>query len=168
MARPGKETPIAIECATRNSVQSGEALGSDEWCTPKDLAMDLGHFMIDPCSNERSHIRAETVCMLPIDGLADDWRHWSVYVNPPYSNVMPWARKLAAHQGPWCALVKLDPSTAWWRELVLSGASWSPFRKRVAFERPDKPPLTANFPSALVWHWWTPPAAMLERLWVMR
>jgi hypothetical protein len=31
-----------------------------------------------------------------------------------------------------------------------------------------KPPLTANFPSVLVWHWWTPPAAIAERLWVMR
>ena len=143
---------------------------SDEWCTPADLAHDLGPFHLDPCSNSRSHIHAKYRIALPDDGLVQTWGSLTtVFVNPPYSNPMPWCRKLAEHQAAWCALTKLDPSTRWHAVLVNSGCTWAPFRARLKFERPDKPPMTANFPSVLVWGGgWKPSKAVLARLWSPR
>jgi hypothetical protein len=74
--------------------------------------------------------------------------------------------RLRVHDGPWCALVKLDTTTKWWRELMLGCGGWAPFRRRVAFERPDKPPLTANFASALVWRRWTPGTELASWIWL--
>ena len=151
----------------------GSALGSDEWCTPKWLAGALGgYFDLDPCSNVRSHIRARQWCGSSHsvadrrDGLAFDWSGCSVYCNPPYSNVMPWAQKLAAHDGPWCALLKLDPTTKWWAELMRANPTVAPFRKRIKFEG-DKA-MTANFPSVLVFKRWWPSDELQQHLWLPR
>ena len=142
---------------------------SDTWCTEKKLCDDLGSFYLDPCSNPRSNVHAAYNWCLENghDGLLNDWYPSGlVFCNPPYSNVMPWALKLQAHPGEWVALLKLDPTTRWWRVLMRThGVRWAPFRTRVRFERPDKPPLTANFPSALIWRDWTPPAAMTDWIW---
>jgi len=88
------------------------AVDSDSWCTDAETARLLGHFSTDPCSNARSHIQADESFALERgqDGLLKAWG-WSVYVNPPYSDPLPWARRLAAHRGPWVALVKSDPTT---------------------------------------------------------
>lgn len=143
-----------------------ESVDSDSWCTAREVARLLGHFSTDPCSNPRSHISADQRFMLENgdDGLERRWGY-SVFVNGPYSDPLPWCKRLAKHDGPWCSLWKLDPTTEWWSVLVTNGATWSPFRKRQKFERPDKPPLTANFPSVLLWRDWTPSAALLELLW---
>lgn len=168
--------------------------GTDHWCTTKWLADALGGFDLDPCSNERGHIRArqfvqreEVVRVNPLasgrvdlraacllerqcatvqgDGLATEWRG-SVFCNPPYSSVLPWARKLAAHEGPWVALLKLDPTTKWWRELMVATPTVAPFRKRLAFENGKGSTMTANFPSVLVYSAWRPPRALVPHLWL--
>ncbi len=143
-----------------------ENVDSDSWCTARDLARLLGHFSTDPCSNPRSHIRADQRFMLENgdDGLKRSWGY-SVFLNFPYSKPLPWCERLAAHGGPAVVLPKLDPTTVWWSVLIDSGYTYAPFRDRQKFERPDKPPLTANFPSALLWRDWTPSPALLELLW---
>lgn len=153
--------------------------GSDSWCTPRDLAMELGHWDLDPCSNARSHVSSHVAFALshdttdrpdlhPVffagDGIERPW-DGSVFVNPPYSNPLPWCVRLAAHGAPWAALLKLDTTTRWWSVLMHSGASWAPFRKRLKFES-GKKALTANFASVLVWRDWTPPRAVAARLWL--
>ncbi len=137
---------------------------TDNWNTPAWLAEALGPFDLDPCSNASSHVLTERSCALPDDGLALDWRNRSVYLNWPYSNPLPWARKVAAHVGPWCVLAKLDPSTRWWAALMEACPTVAPFRKRIKFEG-DKA-MTANFPSVLVWSAWRPPAALVPHLWL--
>jgi hypothetical protein len=143
---------------------------SDSWCTPEWLAKLLGFFDLDPCSNERSHILAASECRLDHalvdhrDGLAFDWSNRSVFCNPPYSDVMPWARKLSAHGSPWVALVKLDPTTKWWAQLMAARPRVAPFRKRIKFE--GNLAMTANFPSVLVWRGWTPCAELTQHLWL--
>jgi len=138
---------------------------SDEWCTPADLAHDLGPFNVDPCSNNRSHIHAATRYSVVKNGLTVPWLG-SVFVNCPYSAPMPWCTRLVEHPDAFCALLKLDPTTRWFALLVDSGATWAPFRARLKFERPDKPPMTANFPSVLVWGGgWKPSRAITARLW---
>ena len=146
-------------------------MSTDSWNTPKWLADALGPFALDPCSNATSHITANVrfaqdhECEDCRDGLAQDWSPYGpVFVNPPYSNPLPWAQKLAAHEKPWCALLKLDPSTKWWAALMEASPTVAPFRKRLKFEG-DKS-MTANFPSVLVYSAWRPSAALQPHLWL--
>lgn len=159
----------------------GSALTSDEWCTPKWLCGLLGRFDLDPCSNDRSHIDSYARCSMTgdhrdniaKDGVAFNWREVrqhrdpiSVFCNPPYSDVGPWAAKLAEHQGAWVALLKLDPTTRWWTTLMSANPTVAPFRKRIKFEG-DKP-MTANFPSVLVYKRWAPSDELAQHLWLQR
>lgn len=144
----------------------------DSWCTPKWLADLLGdYFDVDPCSNTRSHIRAriwhgpEHAREEYRDGLARGWVG-SAFVNPPFSNVQPWAIRLALHPSPWCALVKLDPTTRWWATLMSANPSVAPFKKRIKFEG-DRA-MTANFPCCLVWKRWAPSDELAKHLWLQR
>lgn len=156
-------------------VSSHPSSGSDSWVTPKSLAEALGAFDFDPCSNSRSHINAGCRCTLDGpgnavingSGLEIGWHNWSVFVNPGYSNVTPWAARLVAHEGPWVALLKLDPTTKWWATLMSANPTVAPFRKRIAFEtdRQGKT-MTAVFPSVLVFSAWRPPAALRPYLWL--
>lgn len=150
---------------------------ADSWCTPKWLAELLGRFELDPCSNERSHIQSDWRCenrpkTTGDDGLTKGWevddddgyRQLSVFVNPPYSNPLPWCERLRDHRGPWCALLKLDPSTRWWAALMEATPTVAPFRKRLKFE--GDVAMTANFPSVLVYSAWRPSAELAQHLWL--
>lgn len=138
---------------------------SDSWCTPKWLADLLGHFDIDPCSNTSSHIRTgfRLTAKDGDDGLTHTWLG-SVFVNPPYSNPLPWCERLRDHAGPWCALLKLDPTTRWWSTLMAASPTVAPFRKRIKFEG-DRA-MTANFPSVLIYSAWRPSRELAEHLWI--
>lgn len=67
----------------------------DCWATPKWLTDLLPSVDLDPCSNAQSTVRALRTYDLSRDedGLRLPW-FGSVYVNPPYSDVTPWADKL--------------------------------------------------------------------------
>jgi hypothetical protein len=140
---------------------------TDAQCTPRDLALDLGPFDLDPCANPRSHVRALTQYMLERgeDGLSLPWRDVSVFCNGPYSNPLPWCERLRAHEGPWCSLWKCDTTTRWFAELMAAGASWAPFRNRLRYERPGNCG-SADFTSILVWKDWRPSEAVQARLWM--
>jgi hypothetical protein len=144
---------------------------SDAQCTPRDLALELGWFDLDPCSNPRSHILARETYSLENgqDGLALPWIG-SVWCNGRYSEPLPWCQRLRRHDGPWCALWKLDTTTRWFAELLSPGprgtvATWAPFRSRLRFDRPGNV-AHADFASVLVWRDWTPPDAVKARLWM--
>jgi hypothetical protein len=144
-------------------------MSTDEWNTPLDLARLLGSFTTDPCSNATSHIQASTSYSLTErneDGLALHWPG-SVFVNWPYSKPYPWCERLVAHEGPWVALAKLDPSTKWWAKLMESTPIVAPFRKRLTFESPgDTRGMTANFPSVLIYSAWRPSRELAAKLWL--
>lgn len=154
---------LELTASTERAI--AEAVDSDSWCTDRHTARKLGHFSTDPCSNPRSWIQCDEAFSLENghDGLAMQWGY-SVFWNGPYSNPLPWSKRLAKHWGIYAALVKLDPTTEWWSLLIDSGATYAPFKKRLKFERPDKPPLTANFPSALVYRGWMPSDELLRDL----
>lgn len=146
---------------------------TDAQCTPRDLALELGMFGLDPCSNPRSHVQSFKRYMLEEgqDGLALPWTivpggpPCSVYVNGPYSDPLPWCQRLRAHDAPWCSLWKLDTTTAWFRELMAAGASWAPFRARLRYERPGNCG-AADFTSVLVWRDFELPEVVAARLWI--
>lgn len=88
------------------AINSVEHNGSgDSWATPKWLLKILfptGEFY-DPCPLGGN------------GGLEADWpTDRPVYVNPPFSDPLPWVRKAADHKGPITLLLPLDPTTKWW------------------------------------------------------
>jgi len=152
----------------------GDHDSTDAQCTPRHVALALGRFDLDVCSNPRSHILADRSFMLENgdDGLAEPWTRAdgsvaSVWCNGPYSAPLPWCERLRAHRGPWAALWKLDTTTAWFNVLACSGASWAPFRERLAFERAGNCGV-ANFSSVLFWKDWKPSKELLGMLWAPR
>lgn len=147
----------------------------DTWCTPKWIADAIGKFDLDPCSNERSHIVSGSAFRLERgeDGLeraktiGGDWK---VFVNPPYSDVMPWIE--AYRHTRFAFLLKLDPSTKWFAELLKhTELVLIPRGTRVQFEPP--PGVEANasnpFPHALFYRRAADaPPAIIERCYSWR
>jgi hypothetical protein len=139
-----KETPprTYAEAGIDNRPRSEEQpkANRDSWCTPKWLADALPAVDTDPCSNPRSHIRAVGSYSLEKgeDGLVLPWVGL-VYVNGPYSNLLPWAERLAlvypAIKGAGF-LVNADHSPAWWK--VLTRVLWLrlDFDDRLEFDPP--------------------------------
>jgi hypothetical protein len=103
------------------------------WCTPKWIADAIGHWGLDPCSNERSHVQSTRVCRLDRgqDGLA--------LADGVAADVMPWV--LAYGHTRFCFLVKFDPSTKWCAELLAhTELVLFPKRTRIEFEPPPGVP----------------------------
>lgn len=91
-----------------------ETKKTDQFPTDKWLLSVFADWF-DPCPlNENPEI----------DGLAIEWGG-RTYVNPPYSNPLPWVRKgiAEAQKGKTVVfLLKFDSSTRWFKELVQAGA----------------------------------------------
>lgn len=110
-------------------------MNSDSWCSPREVVDPLhelwpGGIDLDPCSNERSIVRARTawtIGALQRTWFADRWR--SVYANPPYSNLRVWVpyavRQWHLAGDRHLELVMLVPvatSTDWWQYLLTAEA----------------------------------------------
>lgn len=84
----------------------------DHRLTPEhvlDAVRDFSPIKLDPCSNEHSTVDALSEIMPPEDGLTASWTEivqkkdgmlvsaapGVVWVNPPWSNPLPWAEKCA-------------------------------------------------------------------------
>jgi len=166
---PGEELGVlGVQPLAGAKTLGGNGGSRDSWCTPQWLARLIGEVDLDPCSNERSHIDAKLTCVYELDdnGLLDDldapgWFScagsliaapgaWRVYVNPPYSRgqVLRWVRHYKHTR--FIFLLRWDPSTEWFSELI--GATthvWFPDR-RINFEPPPGVKSSSNpFPHAL-------------------
>lgn len=141
----------------------GRVSDTDHYCTPAWLTARLPDVHLDPCSNPRSTVRSARRYMLEFghDGLALPWEY-SVFINHPYSDPMPWMRKLseeiqAGRTRYAIVLAKHDHSTSWWQELVAPKSDlvmdlWQ-LHKRVQFDPPPGiTPSSNNFCSSVV-HW---------------
>ncbi len=149
----------------------------DTWCTPKWITDALGAVDLDPCANDRSHVQARSTFRLDRDqdGLelaAKVGHDWTVFLNPPYSDVGPWIQ--AYGHTRFCFLLKFDPSTKWFAELFArTGLILIPRGTRVQFEAPEGVPpekaLANQFPHALFFaRADDAPLALLERCFVWR
>lgn len=126
---------------------------SDHCNTPAWLCDLLPRVDLDPCSNPLSNVRARRALSLENgdDGLAEPWAEYfinwsgagmasparSVFCNPPYSDPLPWMKRGAEFVrsgGLFIGLVKLDPTTEWWRTIHEVPCIAYPFAKRVKFE----------------------------------
>lgn len=137
------------------------------WCSPRAWAQRVGPFDHDPFSNPRSHIVSTTRSMLEDGGngllnldAAGSWRcgttrvigcadeNTSTWIQPPYEIVLA----AIAHYGHtrFCALLRFDPSTEWFRRLYRLTALVCVPRQRIDFEPPPGVKASKNpFPHAL-------------------
>ena len=93
----------------------------------------------DPCPLNPSY---------EIDALKIEWKD-KTYVNPPYSNPLPFVQKAIAEYKKGkriVMLLRMDTSTKWFKELQEAGAVFLWINGRLKFNT-GKP---ANFPSMLV------------------
>lgn len=74
------------------------------------------------------------------DALAQDWFHvWArvrgwLWLNPPFNNIAPWARKCAEAQAPIALLVPASVGSNWWREHVDGKAQVFFLSPRLSFD----------------------------------
>lgn len=114
----------------------------DTWVTPYALAMKLGPWDLDPCSNERSHIIAAKTFDLELrgqDGLRLAKfvsRSTRAFINPPYSRGMVEQFVDAYAHTMFCFLLRFDPSTEWFRKLMLRTELVCVLNERINFEPP--------------------------------
>ena len=117
----------------------------DKWNTP-DWLMKIFEGWFDPCPDN------------PVsDGLKIDWKD-KTYVNPPYSNPLPWVEKAIEESKKGKTIVmllKVDTSTRWFAKLNEAKAKIFWLNGRIKFKNQEtklqqsqwKP---AGFPSMLV------------------
>lgn len=127
---------------------------TDCYCTPGWFTALLPYADLDPCSNPRSTVRARRTYSLEkrLDGLKLPWSG-SVFLNWPYSEPLPWARKVITELAlgrctEAIILCKEDSSTEWWNIATsfdslaeVGGPLWMPpdlwlFDKRIQFDEP--------------------------------
>jgi hypothetical protein len=112
---------------------------NDNYATD-DCIMSVFSDWFDPCPLDDSP---------DIDGLLEvEWED-KTYVNPPYSDPLPWVKKAIEehHKGKRIVmLLRMDTSTRWFKELQEAGAVFLWVNGRLRFNT-GKP---ANFPSMLV------------------
>jgi hypothetical protein len=110
---------------------------NDNYATDKQI-MSMFEGWFDPCPlNDNPEI----------DGLKIEWGN-KTYVNPPYSNPLPWVLKAVEENKKGKTIVmllRMDTSTKWFKELQESGALFLWVNGRLRFNT-GKP---ANFPSML-------------------
>jgi phage N-6-adenine-methyltransferase len=110
---------------------------SDCWGTPPEIIEIARHSMggidLDPCSSPAFNriVQANRYYTIEQDGLSLPWAG-RVWLNPPYSNVAPWADKIIrtvedGDVSAACVLTYAKTETIWWQSLYDAAASvWLP------------------------------------------
>ena len=100
----------------------------------------FGHIDLDPCANELSPVVANRRILLSEggDGLSDEWSGKTVFLNPPYSQLLKWLRR--AHD-QWRAgnvqtvvcLIPVRTDSAWFHDTLSADADVYLLKGRVRF-----------------------------------
>lgn len=120
---------------------SKNGIKNDSWKTDKWI-LDMFPNHYDPCPYNSKW---------DIDGLESDWStEWLIFINPPYSNPLPWVEKAIAHKkehnNTIVMLLKHDSSTKWYRLLHEAGANFLMIAGRLKYQSSK----SATFPSVMV------------------
>lgn len=169
MKRITKTNPQAMAAvATRLEFAGSSLLGTacdgDTWLTPRWILDGLGTFDLDPCACDAvPHWAAPRSFQKHDDGLSQPWSG-RVFMNPPYSNTVPWLQKHREH-GNGISLVPASVESQVWRSDVWKFAhAVLMLNGRTRFANPDGSTTTGR-PSrsvALI-AWSLEDAAILER-----
>jgi DNA N-6-adenine-methyltransferase (Dam) len=112
---------------------------NQSWGTPIKYVRAVKRFFggsisLDPCSNEYSIVKADVEFALPkIDGLKEEWKYPTIYVNPPYGSdrergttIKNWLIKCALSNEKYhsevLALVPVATNTTHWKQNVFGKA----------------------------------------------
>jgi hypothetical protein len=123
------------------SVESLYQKGNDEYATPEWIKQGLFKDFFDPCPLTNG--------LVSNDGLASSWPYERIFINPPYSQPLPWIERaiLESKKGKTVALlVKHDSSTKWFAKLHEAGAHFLPILERLHFNNMKG---AAPFPSVI-------------------
>lgn len=116
--------------------------GKNDHCTPASIYDRIGPIALDPCSNEWSTVPARKKFFSDDDGLTKSWkvspRHGCVFVNPPYSSILPWVdkaiREATMHPSILIAmLLPSDNSATWWQRAMAGSRCAIALKQRVKF-----------------------------------
>ena len=125
---------------------------SSEWSTPQWLFAALNaefHFTLDPCASV-SNAKCSRFYTRKEDGLVQDWKDHTVFMNPPYGRaILQWMRKAYESAKKGAMVVCLVPArtdTRWWHEFAMKGEIRL-LRGRLRFSEARH---SAPFPSAVV------------------
>lgn len=123
-----------------------------EWPTPQWLfnALDAEFgFTLDPCSTHEN-AKCQKHFTRADDGLSQDWKDETIFMNPPYgTEICKWMKK--AYQSTACGatvvcLVPARTDTRWWHEYAMKGEIRL-LRGRIRFGGGK---YSAPFPSAVI------------------
>jgi len=127
---------------------------SGEWDTPQTFFDKLDkqfEFTLDPCATE-ANAKCEKYFTKEDDGLTQDWKGHTVFVNPPYGRgIGVWLKKgyeeSKKHNTVVVILVPSRTDTKWWHDYVMKAKEVHLVRGRLKFGDSDN---AAPFPSAVV------------------
>lgn len=149
---------------------------SDRYFSPAwliDAAIEqFGTIDLDPCHDPDPACLIKATKVYDIrkgeDGLVQPWAG-KVYLNPPYSSVLPWVIRAAQHAqagGEVLALINASTDTAAWQSYVLVHGEVCLLSKRVAFGKPGSMKTTPNpMASAVVYFGSSTGAVAFRRVW---
>lgn len=105
----------------RNRPLSGHQsarMKSDEYLTPPEILLKLGHFDLDPCASRRRPWRIADQHWTKFDDGLNRQLYGRVWMNPPFGQqASVWMRKMAAHNNG-IALIPARTETAMFYESV--------------------------------------------------
>jgi hypothetical protein len=117
IANPQAMAALSIRRTFAGSDELGAQVDADTWFTPRWILLALGKFDLDPCACEIApHWVANRAFVKADDGLKRDW-DGRVFMNPPFSNTVPWIEKHAKH-GIGISLVPASVESRVWRKCV--------------------------------------------------
>lgn len=124
MKRPSGWAPnpqAMASVSTRASFTGARELGADvdtdTWLTPRQILSVLGDFDLDPCAAGGNPTWAAPLYFTKeADGLTSLW-FGRVFMNPPFSNTVPWLIKHAEY-GRGISLVPASVESRVWRSHV--------------------------------------------------
>lgn len=130
----------------------------DTWLTPRYILDQLGQFDLDPCAavENMQWTGARTVFTKESNGLdpRSVW-HGRVFMNPPFSNTVPWLQRHASH-GQGISLVTASVESRIWRDLVWKkAAAILLLHGRTRFANPDGSATTGRPLRSIVLIAWT-------------
>lgn len=129
-------------------VEDGGQIDKDCYSTPQPITdliwkVQKGGIDLDPCTHEKAQklIKARLYYYREHDGLGRDWLG-CVWMNPPYSNPVPWVDKLLGHMRDGdvpsaSVLTNCDPSRPWYMKLKRAARWCADPPGRIQFWHPD-------------------------------
>lgn len=101
---------------------------TDSWATPEWLFQKLNkiyNFTLDPAADHFNR-KCAKYFTLDEDGLKQDWKGETVFINPPYSKIYDWVKKAhteaLTNKTKSVAILPARTDTRWFHEYCLDGA----------------------------------------------